>query len=146
MSRIMAPTRTRGAAPSHAPPDMQYAPGIGLARCLGWFSIGLGLTQVFCHRPLSRMIGVEDHPTLLPLLGMREIASGVGILAEGRPTEWLWARVVGDMMDLGLLGAALANSNGKRGRVATATAMVAGVAALDTICCTQLTAAAVLEG
>lgn len=146
MSRIMAPTPTRGAAPSHAPPDMQYAPGISLARCLGWFSIGLGLAEVLCHRPLSRMIGVHDHPTLMPLLGMREIASGVGILAEGRPTEWLWSRVVGDMVDLGLLGAALASSNGNRGRVAAATAMVAGVTALDTICCTQLTTAAALEG
>ncbi len=92
MSRIMVPTPTRGAAPSHAPPDMQYAPGIGLARFLGWFSIGLGLTELLCHRPLSRMIGVDNHPTLMPLLGMREIASGIGILAEGRPTEAVWSR------------------------------------------------------
>ena len=46
MPRITAPTPTRGPAPSHSPPDMHYAPGIGLARALGWFSIGLGLAEI----------------------------------------------------------------------------------------------------
>jgi len=146
MTRIMAPTPTRGPAPSHSPPDTRYAPGVGLARALGWFSIGLGLTEVFCHRPLAEWIGVRDHPLLLPMLGVREIISGVDILFEGRPTIGLWSRVAGDAMDLALLGAALTSDNTDRKRVSTAMAAVAGVTALDLLGSLQLSAAAALEG
>ena len=37
------------------------------------------------------------------LVGAREIASGFGILAQNKPTPWLWSRVGGDAMDLALL-------------------------------------------
>jgi hypothetical protein len=146
MTRITAPAPTRGPAPSHSPPDVRFAPGAGLARALGWFSIGLGLTEVVAHRRLAEMIGVRDHPVLLPLLGVREILSGIGILSEGRPTGWLWSRVAGDAMDLALLGAALMSPDARRERVAAATAAVAGVTALDVLCSAQLSAAAAVEG
>jgi uncharacterized membrane protein len=68
-------------------------------------------------------------------VGLREIATGVGLLA-GRPRRapWLWARVAGDVMDLGLLGQAFRSRRARPGRVAAATAAVAGVAALDYYC------------
>ncbi len=105
-----------------------------LSRGLGWFSLGLGMTQLLAPRMLSRATGVDHHPTLLRALGMREIASGVGILSQPKSAGWLWTRVAGDAMDLALLGIA-ATSSGKssarRRRVAVVTAAVAGVAALD---------------
>ena len=33
-----------------------------LARFLGWFSIGLGITEIVAPRQLSEMIGVENKP------------------------------------------------------------------------------------
>jgi uncharacterized membrane protein len=72
-------------------------------------------------------------------MGMRELASGVGILATRRPAGWLWARVAGDAMDLSLLGAALGPDNPRRGRAIAATAAVAGVTVLDYLCGEQLT-------
>jgi uncharacterized membrane protein len=101
-----------------------------LARSLGWFSIGLGLAEVAAPRTLSRVLGVDEHPTLMRACGVREIASGVGILASRRPAPWLWARVGGDVMDLTLLAAGLPNAPG---RVAGAMAAVAGVTALDVV-------------
>ena len=83
-----------------------------LASFLGWFSIGLGLTQVLAPRRFARFIGVrgdDDELRLVRLVGLRELASGVGILTRPRPAGWLWARVAGDVMDLALLGSALAS-------------------------------------
>lgn len=102
-----------------------------LAKVLGWFSIGLGLAQLLAPRGVSRAIGVQDSPKLMRTLGAREIASGVGILSQRRPANWLWTRVAGDAMDLALLGAAARAPRSLRGRIGWATAAVAGVAVLD---------------
>ncbi|HZS10532.1 MAG TPA: FAD-dependent oxidoreductase [Blastocatellia bacterium] len=105
-----------------------------LARGLGWFSIGLGLAEVAAPKKLSRLLGVGDHRRLWQALGLREIASGVGILTQRRTAPWLWARVGGDVMDLILLGATLKAEKGRRKRAAAVTAAVAGVTALDLWC------------
>ncbi|MFP5261342.1 MAG: SRPBCC family protein [Blastocatellia bacterium] len=103
-----------------------------LATGLGWFSIGLGLAEVLAPKGLAKLIGVSDeHPILFRLLGLREIASGIGILTQRRPAGWVWSRVAGDVMDLSLLGVALASDDSDKGRVAAATAAVIGVTALD---------------
>ena len=56
------------------------------------------------------MIGVDDdeanRDTLLAI-GVRELASGVGILTRERPIGPVWTRVGGDVMNLALLGRAL---------------------------------------
>lgn len=118
-----------------------------LATGLGWFSIGLGLAEVLAPKGLSRLIGLsEDHPVLLRLLGLREITSGIGILTNRRPAGWLWSRVAGDAMDLSLLCVALLSDDSDRGRVATATAAVLGVTALDVLDAQQLSSDAGPEG
>ena len=102
---------------------------------LGWFSNGLGLVAAASPGRLARMIGVEDSGAAVALLrvaGVREIASGVGILARPRPTPWLWARVAGDALDLTfLLGAMLSGAAHRKRRTATALVSVAGITALD---------------
>ena len=60
-----------------------------LARALGWFSIGLGLTEVVGTRSLSRLLGMKDRAGLLRVFGLREIAIGIGILSQRRPALWL---------------------------------------------------------
>jgi uncharacterized membrane protein len=103
-----------------------------IARGLGWLSIGLGLTEIVAPRALARLIGVNgDNRALLRMLGLRELASGVGILSRRRPVGWLWSRVGGDMMDLAVLGTAFTSPHANRRRVAAATAAVTGVTILD---------------
>lgn len=111
-----------------------------LARGLGWFSIGLGLAEVFAPGGIAKISGVSRKNTgLIRLLGLREIAHGVGIFSQGRrPTEALWARVVGDALDLACMGAAFASPKTKKGRLAFATANVLAVTALDVLCAQQL--------
>jgi uncharacterized membrane protein len=114
-----------------------------IARGLGWFSIGLGLAVLVAPRSLAKLIGVRgDHSDLFRTLGVGKIASGVGILAERKPSgalaAWLWSRVGGDAIDLALLGAAFKLKKSNRGRLAAATAAVAGFTALDVICSQRL--------
>jgi uncharacterized membrane protein len=112
-----------------------------LANGLGWFSIGLGLAQILSPGGVARLIGVNDgakNRGLMRAIGVREIATGVGILAKSRPAGWVRARVGGDMMDLTLLGAALRSDDSEKNRVALATAAVLGVTALDVLCSGRL--------
>jgi uncharacterized membrane protein len=71
--------------------------------------------------------------------GLREIATGVGILSQRNPAPWLWARVVGDVLDLATLATGLRPGNPGRGRAAVSFAAVAGVLALDAFAASHLT-------
>jgi len=111
-----------------------------LARGLGWFSIGLGLAEVLAPGGIAKITGVSKKNTgLIRLFGLREIASGIAIFAQGRrPTEAVWSRVVGDALDLACLGAAFSSPTTDKGRLAFATANVLAVTALDVLCAQQL--------
>ncbi|WP_200840954.1 hypothetical protein [Geminicoccus flavidas] len=112
----------------------------GLAQGLGWFSIGLGLAELLAPRQLSRALGMEDRSGLIQAYGVREIATGIGILASRDPTPWVWARVGGDALDLATLAPAVPD-NPQKGNVLLAMMAVAGVTALDLICAQQLSTA-----
>ncbi len=111
-----------------------------IAKGLGWFSIGLGLAEVFATKPLGRMLGMEEHPKLIRAYGLREIGAGVGLLMQSRMAPWLWARVAGDALDLATLGSALSGGR-KRRNAAIATGAVAGVTALDILAGRRLSGA-----
>jgi uncharacterized membrane protein len=109
----------------------------GLSKALGWFSVGLGLTELAAPQAVGRWLGVEDRTSLIRSLGARELASGIGILREQRPVGWVWSRVAGDLMDLAALGAAVP-AGGRRDRVATAAALVAGITIVDVLVAQRL--------
>ena len=91
--RVVWPHRTNGR-------------GDHLPTTLGWLGIGLGLAALTRPQAVARMVGIGGLAAgtrLLQAVGLRELASGVGILAARRPKPWLWSRVAGDAMDLGLL-------------------------------------------
>ena len=114
-----------------SPRDVQF---------LGWFSLGLGLTQILAPQRLSRLIGAPENGNhaLMRTLGLRELATGVAILTGEDPSPWVKARVGGDLMDLALLGAAMRADGAQRGRLLGATAAVLGVTALDLACSARL--------
>src|SRR4051812_22941548 len=110
-----------------------------MARGLGWFSIGLGLAEVLAPRALTRGLGMEGNEQLVQAYGLREIATGIGILATDQPAAWIWGRVGGDALDLATLASALKRKNPKKNNVEVALAAVVGVTALDVICGPSLT-------
>jgi len=110
-----------------------------LAKGLGWFSVGLGLAELLAPRAIANISGVSNkHTGLIRLYGLRELASGVAIFAQEKPTEAVWSRVAGDALDLVSLGYACTAPEAKRGRITFATANVLAVTALDVICAMQL--------
>lgn len=96
---------------------------------LGWFSIGLGLVELFGPRRLTRTFGASYQTPLYQLAGVRELASGIGLLLSRDKSPWLWARAAGDAMDIALLG--IGHGRHRKGRVVTALLTLAGIAALD---------------
>jgi len=103
------------------------------AETLGWFSLGLGLAQLLAPGAISRLIGCRDDErqrTVMRAIGLREVAVGVGLLTQGHP-GWLWARTVGDILDLALLGNAATSRSARANRIAAASAGVVGIAWMD---------------
>lgn len=101
---------------------------------LGWFSIGLGLTQVLAGRSVARLLGMERHETLIRGYGVREIANGIAILASPDPEPFVWGRVGGDALDLATLATGLEGDNPQKGNVGVALGVVLGVTILDVMC------------
>src|SRR5688572_1368806 len=116
-----------------------------LARTLGLFSVGLGLSQILAPRGVARAIGLEDddrnRKTMLAL-GVREMATGIGLLTRSRPAPFAWGRVAGDALDLAVLGKALISNRSGQRRVAAVTAAVVGVTILDIVAGVKLSRAA----
>lgn len=107
-----------------------------LARSLGWFSLGLGAAQIVAPGRVARLVGLQGDDgsrALMRAVGLREVATGIGIFARRRPAGWLWARAAGDAIDLALLGAALRAPSTEKRRTATAMAAVAGVTVPDVL-------------
>lgn len=108
-------------------------PGGNLASGLGFFSIALGIAELVAPHAVARMCGMRPgNASVIRLYGLREIATGVGILKSRNAAPWLWARVAGDMVDLVTLAAASdkrhASSLAKAGAAMT---NVAAITALD---------------
>jgi hypothetical protein len=101
-----------------------------LARALGWFSIGLGLTELLAPRALTRWLGMEGSEALVRAYGLREIGAGIMTLSPDKGIG-LQSRVAGDALDIATLLAGLRADNPKRDNVAIALAMVLGVTLLD---------------
>ncbi len=112
-----------------------------LATGLGWFSIGLGLAEMLMPGRLAELIGIDDkHRFLLPLMGGREIASGIAILSMRQPATAVWSRVAGDVMDLAFLASAYPSRQSDSTRLTIAAVAVAGVTLLDILCPRELSA------
>lgn len=161
-SERFAPERPIARALGHVDRGERFALQRRIAAGLGCFSIGLGLVELLAPRTLGRLIGLSEggngwaryvrrplprsvsglsstEALLLRALGLREIVSGVGILTRPRPAGWLWSRVLGDAMDLSLLGLALSSRRSSSPRLIGATAAVVGVTALDVLASVEFT-------
>ncbi|WP_181699030.1 cyclase dehydrase [Chthonobacter albigriseus] len=111
-----------------------YAGAKRLARGLGWFSIALGALELLAPRRVGDALGMQHESGAIQAYGAREIASGIGILAARDPTPWIWARVIGDALDLATLAPNADPRNPQRPYVLMAIGAVAGVALLDYLC------------
>jgi hypothetical protein len=103
-----------------------------LGRALGWFSLGLGVVELFAARRVTAALGMTGKEGLVRAYGAREIGAGVLSLSLERELG-LWSRVAGDGLDLATLLSGLRAANPKRGNVALALLLVGGITAIDVI-------------
>ncbi len=126
------------------PMAMDHAPrfggdlAVGTARGLGWFSIGLGLAECLVPHAVARAVGMAGREGVVRAYGLREIATGVGLLTARDPEPWLWGRVAGDALDLATIAAARRDEGADRHAANIAMLAVAQVTAVDLACAATL--------
>ena len=98
-----------------------------VACALGFFSIGLGIAELVAPRLIASLAGARVSPNVIRLYGMREVATGVGLLMAWKRAPWLWGRVAGDALDIATA------------RRPAAIVALAGVTALDIAAATAVT-------
>jgi hypothetical protein len=110
---------------------------ITMSRALGLAGIGIGLAELIAPNLLSKTLGIKPTPTLLRAMGAREVASGLGIVGRHNPTPAQWTRVMGDVVDIALLGLAVPKSS-QRKAVFAALGAVLAIGALDLLTARKL--------
>lgn len=118
------------------PPLGSHSPGRAWTRTLGVASVGLGVPAVAVPGAICRTVGLVDDAgarAIVRVVGVRELAAAAGLLFRPRRL-FLWARVAGDALDLGLLGWALAGHRREGlGRTLATTAAIAGITGVDLV-------------
>jgi hypothetical protein len=104
-----------------------------IANGLGWFSIGLGLTELLAPRALARFLGMRGSEPILQAYGVREIVTGIGILAAQDKAPWILGRVAGDALDIATLLKGASADNPRQANVIGALAMVGGITVVDVL-------------
>jgi hypothetical protein len=132
LSQLSGVTRSPGDPKVIETGPSSLKPADRLGRALGWFSMGLGLTELLAPKAVTRWLGVEGNEGLVRAYGAREIASGVLCLSVNNDYG-AYSRVAGDAIDLASLAAAYRDDNPKKGNVGLAIAAVAGIAIIDAI-------------
>jgi len=115
--------------------------GRARAAGLGLLGIGLGLTELAAPAKVAGWVGARDTArarSVLRVFGVREIASGIGLLARPEAPERMWARVAGDVLDLALLGAVLSSPWSRKNRTVAALVAIAGITAIDALVAAEL--------
>jgi hypothetical protein len=103
------------------------------ARRFGWFSIALGISELLFTRQIARAAGLQGSEGLVRLYGVREIATGFGILLsrEEKQAPWMWARVAGDALDVATVASHLRRDNPRALNAAATLVALAPVGAGD---------------
>jgi hypothetical protein len=103
----------------------------GLARALGWLSVGIGLAAIAIPGPLMKALGMGDRPNLGRFLGVRDLVLGAGLLLGQNTSAWCRARGVADALDVVLIGGGAATGAFRRDRAPVGVASGAGFSALS---------------
>ena len=103
----------------------------GLARALGWVSVGVGLAAVATPGPLMKAIGLGDRPNLGRFIGVRDLVLGTGLLRGENTAAWCWARGVADALDVAFIVGGAAAGVFRRDRAPIGVATGAGFSALS---------------
>ena len=103
----------------------------GLARIVGWVSIGVGLSAIAAPVPLMRAFGMGDRPKLAHFLGLRGRVFGGGMRRGQDAGAGVRARGIADARDGVLIIGGAASGACRRDRAPIGLAAAAGFRALS---------------
>ena len=104
----------------------------GLARAVGWVSLGLGLALVESPAPRTvKRLGMGERPNLGRLLGARDLVLGAGLLRGQSEATWLRVRGLADALDAALILGGLSLGVFPKGRAPVGFASATGFAILS---------------
>lgn len=110
----------------------------GLARMVGWVSLGLGLALVVSPARIVKGLGMGERPNLGRLLGVRDLVLGAGLLRGRSEATWLKARGVADVLDAALILGGLSLGAFPKGRAPVGLAMATSFAILSLLLARRL--------
>ena len=103
----------------------------GLARILGWVSIGVGMAAIAAPVPVISAFGMGERPNLGRLLGARDLVLGVGTLWGQNTAGWVRTRGIADALDGALLLGGAATGAFRRDRALVSVVVAAGFSTLS---------------
>ena len=130
LSQVSNVTRSPGDPKVIETGPSSLKPADRFGRALGWFSIGLGLTELLAAPRLTKVLGAEGNENIVRAMGARELVHGVLCLSVNNDYGAM-TRVAGDMVDLAGLAAIYRDDNPKKANVGMAIAAVLGCAVAD---------------
>jgi hypothetical protein len=111
-----------------------------ISGALGQNAMGLGVWGTFFPKSVNRFLGMNANPQLIQLVfGLREFYTAFSLVGDPTRKDALWARVAGDLFDIGVLASLDRPNNPKRGNARLALGVVLAVTALDVIAAARMT-------
>ncbi len=110
----------------------------GLARMVGWVSLGLGLALVVSPARIVKGLGMGERPNLGRLLGVRDLVLGAGLLRGRSEATWLKVRGVADVLDAALILGGLSLGAFPKGRAPVGLATATSFAILSLLLARRL--------
>ena len=105
-----------------------------LVNGLGWFSLGLGSTQLIAPGALNRLIGAPDDPHSRfwqRVVGVQELSAATGILGRRQLPAWLWGRTAGDVLHMTMVARTYGRPGARPVRLTATLVSLAGTLAAD---------------
>ena len=99
----------------------------------GIAGVGLGSLELVGRPLFQRLTGMEGRDRVVVSMGVRELLTGVGLLARLSPGPWMWARAIGDVYDAVMFSTASSEANPKKTNARVMVAFSLGACALDVL-------------
>ena len=106
-----------------------HARGLGVG--IGWIILSLGLALTLAPRKTGNLLGWEDRKNLARVIGAADLVVGTGLLLSPRPSRWMLARTLLNVVIGGAYAGVLWAGTYGRGRAIGGVCMMGALTAND---------------
>ncbi|HEX2729236.1 MAG TPA: hypothetical protein VHM16_05740 [Rubrobacteraceae bacterium] len=103
----------------------------GLGAGIGWISLSLGLALTLAPRKTAGFLGWRDRERLARAIGVADLVVGTGLLVSARPSRWMLARTLLNVVIGGAYAGILAAGAPERRRAIGGVCLMGALTAND---------------